>query len=544
MRINSITPAQTFDYIVVGAGTAGCILAARLSEDPAVCVLLLEAGGSDHGVLTRIPLLTFLASASARRNWQFTTEPVPALDARRQEWSQGRIVGGSGSVNGMIYLRGSPAEYDAWEQAGCTGWSYKKLLPYFKRLESDSRGAGPWHGGSGPIKVRPCEFNLPICDAFLDAARASGYSTVDDLNAGVSEGFGRLDCNIDRGVRMSSARAYLRPSLTRKNLTVLTQTTVLRLVIEKGRANGVEVLRRGNTVIYAAAREIVLCAGALNTPALLMRSGIGPAPHLSDVGVPVLIDSPQVGSNLRNHPVYMQRVPCSQAVTGYSYLSAGGVAQMFYDYARRRAGPVAQSVSAVGGFLRSNASLKLADTLLVMIPFLMRSPKGSRPKWSDVIPTEQGFVVAVSLGRPLSTGQVRLRSAMPGDKARIFPNYFDDARDMTALVNSVQALRRIMQDTHIADYLDRKRDAAGFSEDATMIERSIRATAGSLSHPTGTCRMGSDSLAVVDPKLRVNGVVGLRVADNSIMPEALNAGTQAAALMIGEKASDLIRSGA
>jgi choline dehydrogenase len=543
MREQRRARAAEFDYIIVGAGTAGCILAARLSEDPAVRVLLVEAGGSDGRVLTRIPLLSFIAGAGAKRNWQFTTEPIPALNGREQEWNQGRIVGGSGSINGMIYLRGSPAEYDAWERSGCTGWSYEKVLPYFKKLESDRRGTGLWHGGAGPINIRPSELDLPICAVFLEAAAASGYRTYDDLNAGVREGFGRLDCNINRGTRVSSARAYLRPARRRRNLVLITQASVLRVVIDKGRARGVEVLRNGRREMFTAGQEVTLCAGTLNTPLVLMHSGIGPADHLADVGIKTLIDAREVGSNLRNHPVYMQRVRCTQAITGYSYLSPGGVARALYRYALRRTGPIAESVSAVGGFLRSDASLDLADTLIVMIPFLMRGANATKPRWFDVLPTEQGYVVAVSLGRPLSTGRIRLRSSIPGDKPRIFPNYFVDGRDISALVRSVRAVRRLIQTPPIADCLDRRDPGGDLSDEAGAIESSIRARAGSLSHPSGTCRMGSDPLAVVDAELRVNGVSGLRVADNSILPQALNAGTHAAALMIGEKASDLIRSG-
>ena len=541
MREPRAPATNGFDYIVVGAGTAGCVLAARLSEDPAVRVLLVEAGGSDRGMLTGIPFLTFIAGAGATRNWQFTTERIEALNDRQQEWSQGRIVGGSGSVNGMIYLRGSPAEYDAWQRAGCRGWSYADVLPYFKKLESDSRGISTWHGDSGPIKVRPGELNLPICETFLTAAVGSGYPLRSDLNAGVNEGFGRLDCNIDRGIRVSSARAYLRPAERRQNLELMTQATVLRVLIETGRARGIEVLRRGRRESFIAHREVILCAGALNTPALLMRSGVGPAEHLAEVGVTTLFDSPAVGKNLHNHPVYMQQVRCTEAVTGYSYLSPGGFARALYQYVARRSGPIAESVSAVGGFFRTDPSLELADAFVVMIPFLMRGAKGRKPRWSDVIPTEEGFVLAISLGRPFSTGRIELRSALPEDTPRIYPEYFTDRRDMPALIEAVRAMRHLLNEPSMATLIDRRNDAGAFSDDPVAIEHSIRASAGSLSHPSGTCRMGSDSTAVVDPELRVKGIEGLRVADNSILPQPLNAGTHAVALMIGEKASAMIR---
>jgi choline dehydrogenase len=533
-------PDQGYDYVIVGAGAAGCVLAARLSEGSAARVLLVESGGSDKGWVTRIPLLTYIASATASRNWSFVTEPIPALHGRRQTWNQGRLIGGSSSINGMIYMRGSPKEYDDWQRAGCEGWAFDELLSYFKKSEGNSRGEGPWHGGSGPVKVRPSNLNLPICDAFLEAVQGAGFPVVEDLNAGVSEGFGRFDCNIDNGIRMSSARAYLHPAYKRENLTVLENASARRVIIRNGRAAGVEVLYHGERRIFHAAEEVILCGGALNSPVLLMASGIGPADHLAEMGIPILVDSSEVGGNLRNHAAYFQQYHCTARVTAHSYLSPLSGAKACFDYAYRRTGPFAESFSGIGGFIRSDASVEFSDTIVVMVPSLLNRPNGNQLRWRDLLPRENGFFAAISLGRPHSVGRIRLRSGIPGDAPRIFPNYFDDARDMAALVKSVQSVRRAMQRDCIARYIDVRGDQNNFSDAVDAIEQSIRATAGSLSHPGGTCRMGSDALAVVDPQLRVNGIAGLRVADNSIMPQALNACPHAAALMIGEKASALI----
>ncbi len=526
---------QGYDYIVVGAGAAGCVVAARLSEDPSARVLLLEAGAADDSLSTTIPLLTFMASADAKRNWSFETEPIPELNGRRQVWSQGRGLGGSSSINGMIYMRGHPREYDAWN---CPGWSWAELEPHFKRSEGNSRGEGPWHGGDGPLKVRPSRLDLPICDAFIAALADDGCPAVEDLNAGVEEGVGRFDCNIDDGVRMGARRAYLTPAQNRANLTVQRDALALRIRFDGTRAVAVETLCGGDRRDFHAEREIILCGGALNSPSLLLASGVGPAAHLAEVGVEMVADAPEVGENLRNHPAHFDQYLCDAPVTAYSYMSPLAAMGAGASYLFARKGPLAEGFSTVGGFLRSDPSLEFADTIVVMIPSLLQRAAGASPRWWDLLPKRNGFMVATALGRTHGAGRLRLRSADPTAAPSIYPEFFNDPRDMSALVHSVQRVRRALRNDPIARYITNP-PPPGFDDEAA-IETSIRGTAGSLSHPSGTCRLGADARAVVDLELRVNGVEGLRVADNSVMPNALNACTHAPAIMIGEKAASLI----
>lgn len=527
-----------YDYIVVGAGAAGCIVAARLSEDSGAQVLLIEAGSSDNSLLIKIPLLTFMASATPDRNWSFETEPIPALHNRRQVWNQGRVVGGSSSINGMIYLRGHPSEYDAW---GCEGWTFRELLPLYKRLESSSRGESEWHGGHGPMAIRPSNLDPPICGAFLEAARAAGYPLIDDINAGESEGFYRYDCNIDGGVRASAARAYLRPARGRENLTIIENTVVLRVLFQGARAIGVETLCNGVRQSIFTDGEVILCGGALNSPTLLLASGIGPADHLREVGVNVVLNAPEVGGNLQNHVAYFLPYYCTAPVTAYRYMSPMAGLGALVDYAFSRTGPLAESFASIGGNIRSDPDADFADMIIGLLPSLMQRASGSTLHWWDLLPKEHGCTVLVGLGRPYSRGKIRLRSNKPGDTPCIYPDYFSDERDMAAVKNAVVQMRRLMRMDEIARYIDSSRGAACQPNDPQAIEESIRATAGTFSHPNGTCRMGPDARAVVDTRLRVNGVEGLRVADNSIIPRALNAFVHAPALLIGEKASAMIR---
>lgn len=527
--------------IVVGAGAAGCVIAGRLSELRDKTILLLEEGALEESLVTAIPLLTFMAGASADRNWNFNTEGIPALGGRRQIWNQGRGIGGSSSINGMVYMRGHSKEYDRWAGAGCPGWSFDDLLPYFKKSESNSRGSGVWHGGDGPMRVRPSRLSLPICDAFLEAVAGVGYPVVEDLNAGVEEGFGRYDCNIAGGIRMSAAQAYLRPARGRDNLTVIKRARALRVRIEGHRATGVEVLQQGERRFFRAKAEVVVCGGAINSPALLMASGVGPADHLAEVGIEPRVDSPQLGENLRNHPAYFQQYHCTSPVTAHAYLSPLKAARACIEYVSKRTGPIGESFSSIGGFMRSDASLELPDTIVVMVPSLVQRVSRGEPRWRDWLPKENGFLVSVALGRPHSVGRIRVNSGSPGEAPKIFPNYFDDPRDLSALARSVQTMRRAMQRDCILRHLDTSREREAFTTDLSRIETEIRASAGSLSHPSGTCGMGSNPSATVDLELRVKGVMGLRVADNSVIPEPLNACTHAVALMIGEKASELIK---
>src|SRR6516164_9723091 len=381
------------DYVVVGAGAAGCVIAGRLSQIlPDARIALIEAGGERLGLTTKIPGTAFIASTFPRRNWNFQTEPVPALNGRRLSWFQGRILGGSSSINGMLYLHGHSLEYNQWAQLGCHGWSFDQVLPYFKKAETNTRGANDWHGDSGPITVKPSRVDLPICEAFLAAAGEAGFSVVDDLNADIAEGFGRFDTNIANGRRASTAVAYVEPARRRGNLELLSEAIAARIVIEGSRARGVEIIRNGVRVTIWAEREIILCGGTVNSPQLLMLSGIGPADHLSRFEIPIVVDAPEVGRNLQNHPSYALRFACSQPVTAYKYMNPRAALGIGLRYALSRGGSLGESYVATGGYMRSDPALAVSDTIVVMAPALI-TRGGVGWRLADLFPERHGFTV-------------------------------------------------------------------------------------------------------------------------------------------------------
>jgi len=535
-------PAKGFDYVVIGAGAAGCVVAGRLSQMlPDARIALIEAGRERLGLTTKVPGIAFVASTFARQNWNYQTEPVPALNDRRLSWFQGRILGGSSSINGMLYLRGHSLEYDQWAQRGCQGWSFDQVLPYFKKTETNSRGAGEWHGADGPMAVKQSRLDLPICDAFLAAAGEAGYPVVDDLNADTTEGFGRIDTNIAaNGRRVSMAVAFAQPGRHRGNLDLLSEAIAARIVIEHGRAKGVEITRRGMRETVRAEREVILCGGTVNSPQLLMLSGIGPAAHLAEFGIPVVHDAPEVGQNLQNHPAYSLRYACSQPVTAYKYLNPRAAITMGLRYALTGGGSLAESYVATGGYMRSDPSLAVSDTIVVMVPALVTRRPVIGFRLRDLFPERHGFTVMVGSGRPLSRGHLLLRSSDPTVHPAIFPEYFSEPEDLHALARSVQRMRDMMRGPAIRDLIEAELAPGAIANDQASIEADIRARCATYFHPSSTCRMGAEASAVVDPQLRVNGIEGLRVVDASIMPAALNACTHAPTIMIGEKGAALI----
>jgi choline dehydrogenase len=534
-------PSKAWDYVVIGAGAAGCVIGGRLSQMlPDARITLIEAGRERLGVTTKVPGIAFVASTFAKQNWNYQTEPVSALNGRRLSWFQGRIFGGSSSINGMLYLRGHSLEYDQWAQRGCQGWSFDQVLPFFKKTETNSRGSGEWHGADGPVAVKQSRVDLPICDAFLAAAGEAGYPVVDDLNADVVEGFGRIDTNISSGRRASMAVAFAQPGRRRGNLDLLSEAVAARIVIESGRAKGVEIIRKGVRETVWAEREVILCGGTVNSPQLLMLSGIGPADHLTEQGIPVVHDAPEVGRNLQNHPAYSLRYACSQPVTAYKYLNPARAIPMGLRYALTGRGSLAESYVATGGYMRSDPSLAVADTIVVMVPALVTRRADIGFRLRDMFPERHGFTVMVGSGRPLSHGHILLRSADPTAHPRIFPEYFSEPEDLHALARSVQRMRDMMGGAAIRDLIEAELAPGPIANDQASIEADIRARCATYFHPSGTCRMGAEPTAVVDPQLRVNGVEGLRVVDASIMPAALNACTHAPTIMIGEKGAALI----
>ena len=528
---------ECYDYIVVGAGSAGGILAARLSEDPGARVWLGEAGGPARDPLLHVPGLLFRTSTSPRFNWSYQTEPEPELGGRRLHWAQGRVLGGSSTINGMIYIRGHPREYDRWRQAGCEGWGWDDVLPHFRRTERNERGEGPWHGGSGPLAVTRGNPGVPICDMFLAAMWRAGHAVLDDFNAGDMDGFGHYDRTIGAGRRQGVAKAFLRPAARRGNLRIATRATVQRVVIEHGRARGIELLEDGVVRRIDAAREVLLCAGAVNSAKLLMLSGIGPADDLREHGIGVVHDAPGVGANLRNHLCYRMQYACKEPVTAFRYMHPVRGALACLDYAVRHRGILSQTPVATGGFLRTEPGLDMPDAQVQLGVGLIGNV--GKSAWQR-LPRQEGFSVVVNGGRPRSSGRVRLRSADPAEAPAIAPGYLTDRHDLGVLLRAARQMHDLMADGELRRVISTELAPGPAGDDDAGLEADIRARASNAFHPVGTCRMGGDVGSVVDPVLRVRGVEGLRVADASVMPTMINGNTNAAAMMIGEKAAAML----
>lgn len=530
----------TYDYIVVGAGAAGCVVASRLSEDPDIRVALIEAGGPDNGPLLRIPGLGFLAARNEATNWWFLTEPMAELNGRPLRWLQGKLVGGSSSINGMIYNRGHSREYDAWRQMGCEGWSFEDVLPYFRKAETNFRGADEWHGGSGPMRIGPAEPRLTICEAFLKACGEAGFPILDDLNRDTVDGFAYYDVNIDKGRRISVATAYLKEAKRRPNFTLLTTRTASRLIIEKGRVRGVELMGPKGVETIRAEREIVLSCGGIKSPQLLMLSGIGPGDELSAHGIKTVVDSPNVGKNLQNHPSYSLQFTCSAPVTAYRFLRPDLAIKAAAEYLFGGRGTLGQTTFPTGGFFRTDPRLEIPDMQVVMFAALIPKPGPFTPRLIDMLPKRHGFSLTIYQGTPYSRGEVRLRSANPADAPMIFPNYLKDRRDVDILIKGIQRMREAMRQPAIRKFIEAEIQPGDHVTDDAALEADIRSTIGTSHHQSGTCAMGGQPTSVVDPQLRVRGVEGLRIADTSIMPVMPNAALHGPTIMIGEKAAAMI----
>jgi len=529
----------SFDYIVVGAGSSGCVVAARLSEDARNQVLLLEAGGSDQNLLIKMPLGFLKAVLDPRLNWPYMTEPEPHLNGRRLPLPRGRVMGGSGSINGMFAMRGHPLDYDQWAQMGARGWSYADVLPYFRKLEDSWRGEGPYHGVGGPVRVRPIESPLLHHEPLMEAAPAAGYPITDDLSGANPEGFARGEMTIDdRGRRVSAASAYLKPAMNRLNLTVQTGTLVRRVLFEGKRCIGVELDTPAGPKVVRARREVILSGGTYNSPHLLMLSGIGPAEHLREHGIDVLHDSPGVGQNLQEHPSASMEWEATSRNTFITHLRWDRVALNTLRWAFTGKGPMATQLNSCNIVIRTREHLERPD-----IQFMANPIRFDAQMWFPGIRAEQEHVFWAGLVglHPASRGVVKLKSADPREVASITLNVMAEEEDRATMRAAVRAARRVYRTEPQARLVGRERMPGEDVDSEEALDEFIRDNCYVAMHPTSTCAMGMGERSVVDSELRVIGVEGLRVADASVMPTVPGGNTNLPCIMVGEKAADLIR---
>ncbi len=525
-----------FDYIIIGAGSAGCALAHRLSEDPAVKVLLLEAGPSDWHPFIHMPAGLAKLVGKKGVNWDYSTVAEPHLNHRALWWPRGKVLGGSSSINAMCYIRGVPADYDDWAAAGAEGWHWDNVLPYFRKSEGNQRGADALHGGDGPLGVSDLRYTNPLSQVFIDAAHQHGLPVNGDFNGAQQHGAGFYQVTQRDGARCSSAAAYLTPIRHRPNLTVHTGALVNRITFEGRRANGVTYTRRGQAMHQPAAREVILSGGAINSPQVLMLSGIGPADHLRKHGIPVLHDAPGVGQNLQDHLDICTLFHSTQRVT---YDRVGDLQIAYNYYLRGRSGPGSSNIAEAGGFARSPLAPDARDDIQFHFVPAMLDDHGRRRLPGD------GYTLHACFLRPRSRGRVSLVSANGADKVRIEANYLSDPDgfDLKMMVECAKISREILAQKAFDAYRGAPIFPARTDLSDAELAEFVRAKAETVYHPIGTCRMGRDAQAVVDTHLRVNGVEGLRVVDASVMPNLIGGNTNAPTIMIAERAADLIKAG-
>ncbi len=528
---------DTFDYIVTGAGSAGCVVAARLSELGRYRVLLLEAGDKDRNPWIQVPMASSRLFANPRVNWMYESEPEPELGGRPLYQPRGKVLGGTSSINGMVYMRGNPADYDEWRQRGCTGWDWDSVLPYFKKAEDQERGPDAFHGSGGPLRVSDPLTRWELADRWIAAAIEAGLPANHDFNGARQEGAGYFQSTTNQSRRWSTAAAYLRPARMRRNLAVLTTAHATRILIEDGRAVGVSFVTEGVLQTARARGEVIICGGAFNSPQLLQLSGLGPGELLREFGISLIRDMPAVGAGLQDHFNVRLVFRCTKRITlnqmANSFIRRGVAGAQYLLF---RSGPLANNGVCAGAFARSDARFDRPDLQLNFMNWSVaeRDEGGVR---AHPFP---GFSVYVVHLRPEARGSVRLKSADPLAPPAIRFNFLQSGEDVRALTAGMRLARKIAQQPALADYVAEEILPGSDVVTDRDFEATIRANGLSNLHPVGTCRMGEDEAAVLDPRLRVRGIGRLRVADASIMPSIPAGNTNAPSIMIGEKASDMI----
>ncbi|CAB5715318.1 Choline dehydrogenase [Delftia tsuruhatensis] len=532
---------DTYDYVLVGAGSAGCVLAARLSEDPATRVLLLEAGPPDRSPWIHLPIGYGKTMWSPVYNWRFETDPDPNMNGRRIYWPRGRTLGGSSSINGLIYVRGQPEDYDHWAALGNRGWSYEEVLPYFVKSEGNARGAFAGHGGEGPLKVSDIGARHELIEAFIAGAGQVGVPRTEDFNGRDQEGAGYYQLTTHKGLRCSTAKAYLADARRRANLRIETDAMATQVILRGRRAAGVHYRQGGQPRQAKARAEVILCAGAIQSPQLLQLSGIGPGSLLQELGIPVACDLPGVGENLQDHLQIRLGYECSKPITTNDQLNSWvGKTQLGLQWLLFRSGALAVGINQGGCFMRAlkdDGGRPVAATpdIQFHVSTLSADMAGGQ------VHPYSGFTMSVCQLRPESRGQLRIRSRDPFEAPSIQPNYLATELDRRTNVAAVRAARAIADAPAMRPYVKREvKPGPGLQSDAELLEF-CRNHGATIFHPSGTCRMGRDDLAVVDERLRVQGMQGLRVVDCSVMPTLVSGNTNAPVVMMAEKAADMVR---
>jgi len=525
-----------FDYVIVGGGSAGCVLAARLSEDPGVKVALIEAGPPDRSVLIHCPAGLALLAKNGQANWAFETVPQPGLGGRRGYQPRGKVLGGSSSVNAMIYARGQHSDYDGWAAQGNEGWSWNEVLPYFKRAEHNERGADEWHGTGGPLNVMDLRSPNRFAQVFVDAGAQQGLRVNRDFNGADQEGVGIYQVTHKNGERFSAAKAYVTPNLARPNLKVITDAHTTRVLLEGQRATGLEYLQAGARHQLTAAREVILSAGALMSPQLLMLSGIGPAEHLSQHGIAVAQDLPGVGMNLHDHVdvVLVVDAPHLKDLFGLSLSGLVRVAKGVIEWRDLRRGILTTNFAEAGGFVKSSDEEPTPD---LQFHFVI----GKLVDHGRKTTFGHGYSCHLCLLRPASRGSVRLAGPDPTTPPLIDPNFLAEADDLQRLVRGFKLMRKVLAQPALAGHGGHELASSAQAQSDEEIAQFIRGHADTIYHPVGSCRMGRGATDVVDARLRVRGIAGLRVVDASIMPRIVSGNTNAPVIMIAEKAADMIK---